>query len=396
MVTIVQQKSEQAISILREQGVDCWITFVRETTACTDPVLPLIYGPHSLTWQSVLCFSSSGERIAILGRLEEATARATGAYDTILGYDQSIRPSLLETLHRLDPKTIAVNTSTSDFLADGLTSGMRILLLNLLEGTPYASRIISSEKIIRSLRGRKAPGEIERISAAIAATNQIFDEILPALRPGMTELEVADRVRSLVNKRGYGFGWAETNCPAVNTGPNSPIGHNAPTPLLLEPGHIVHFDFGVCKDGYVADLQRVAYLRRPGEDVPPPEVRHAFDTVRRAIEAAKARIQPGTTGLDVDSAARSTVVQAGYPEYNYATGHQLGMLAHDGGGILGPLWEKYADLPRYPIEEKQVYTIEPGIFVPGYGYLGLEEDVVVTSSGAEYLGEPQRDIILPG
>jgi Xaa-Pro aminopeptidase len=105
-------------------------------------------------------------------------------------------------------------------------------------------------------------------------------------------------------------------------------------------------------------------------------------------------MKAGVTGNAIDTISREIVTGSGYPEFKYALGHQLGRVAHDGGALLGPLWEKYGDSPNQKLEAGQVFTIEPGLAVNGYGYIGLEEDVVMTEEGAEYLGEPQREIVL--
>ncbi|MCX7609860.1 MAG: Xaa-Pro peptidase family protein [Anaerolineales bacterium] len=392
-MSLIQEKVEQATQILQEQGIDLWLTFVRETSAVSDPVLPLIYGA-TLTWTSALILTRSGERIAIVGRYEAETAARTGAYHEVLPYDQSIRPILLQTLDRLAPAQIAINTSLNDPAADGLTHGMYQILVGYLEGTPHAGKLISAESIIAALRGRKTPTEVERVRAAIQTTEEIYHRTFQYIRPGQTERELASFMHEQMKALGVEAAWDEEHCPAVNSGPESPVGHAAPTNLIIQRGHLLHFDFGVRQNDYCSDLQRMVYLLRPGERQPPEAVQQGFETVRAAMEAAARVLRPGVRGVEVDAAARRVVVAAGYPEYRYATGHQLGRNAHDGGTLLGPRWERYGNTPEMLVEAGQIYTLEPGLAVPGYGYIGLEEVVLVTPSGAEFLSTPQQELIV--
>jgi Xaa-Pro aminopeptidase len=116
--------------------------------------------------------------------------------------------------------------------------------------------------------------------------------------------------------------------------------------------------------------------------------------VRASLEAAKAVLKPGVQGWQVDDAARSTLVSHGYPEYLHAVGHQVGRAAHDGGAVLGPKWDRYGNTPMMPIRESEVYTLELGVTLPGRGYLGLEEMVLVTADGCEWLSTPQTEMPL--
>jgi Xaa-Pro aminopeptidase len=389
MRNLTQEKVTQAVQILEEKGIDLWLTFVRETASTPDPILPLIYGNDGLTWESALILTRRGERVAIVGRFEAEAARLTGAYPTVVAYDESIRPALLQTIQRLDPQQIAINTSVNDVLADGLTHGMYQILQEILANTPYAHRLIPAERVIEALAGRKSANEVKHIRAAIETTRQIYQKTFDFARPGLSELDVSEFMHAQLREHGVEAAWGYDGCPIVNSGPDSVVGHGAPTGRKIERGHILHLDFGVRQDDYCSDIQRLVYFLAAGETQPPAVVQRGLETVVRAIETTVAAMKPGVTGQELDALARAVVVEAGYPEYAYATGHQLGRRAHDGGGILGPLWDRYGDLPKRTLEVGQVYTVEPGLDVPGYGYVGLEEDVLVTADGAVFLSEPQ-------
>jgi Xaa-Pro aminopeptidase len=397
MTALVKEKVDQAVGILEEKGFDAWLTFTRETTAGGDPVLPLIYG-HDLTWQSALILCRSGERIAIVGAFEAAAAQASGGYNQpngkVIPYHQSLRNDLLETLERINPRQIAINYSKNDVHADGLSHGMYQLLTDYLEGTPFADRLITAEAVIGALRGRKTAEEVRRIREAVETTRQIYELTFEFVQPGMTEIQISDYMHQQLDAYGVEPAWEYTHCPTVNAGPNSPVGHVGPLEIQIERGHLLHIDFGVKQDDYCSDIQRVAYFLNRGESGPPKPVRRGFETIREAVQAAVSAMRPGVTGKEIDAVARGVVTGAGYPEYKYATGHHLGRTAHDGAGVLGPEWERYGDTPNYPLEAGHVYTVEPGLSVPGHGYIGLEEDVVITENGAEYLGEPQTELIL--
>lgn len=393
MTTLIQEKIEQSIGILQEYDKDLWLTFVRETSALADPVLPLIYG-SDLTWQSALIITQTGRRIAIVGRFEAETALRTEAYEDVIHYDEEISPLLLKILEEVNPNQIAINFSLNDPGADGLSHGMYQVLSGFLEGTDFSKRLVSAEDVISALRGRKTHIEVDRIRRAVSTTNEIYGETFEIIQPGMREDQIAAFMHDQITQRCLDSAWDWDHCPTVNAGPNSPIGHVGPTDIEIQPGQLLHFDFGVRENEYCSDIQRVVYFLAPGETKPPDAVQHGFETIVNAIQKTVDSMAPGMTGLQVDNIARSYVTTAGYPEYKYATGHHLGRDAHDGGGVLGPLWERYGDLPNRVLEPGNVYTVEPGLAVPGYGYIGIEEDVLITETGAEFLGLPQTQFIL--
>ncbi len=390
---LVHEKLDQASEILRERGVDLWLTLVRETMLTTDPSLDLVAGTYC-AWQSAFLVAANGDRIAVVGRHDAPNVRDLDAYGDVVAYDEEFDPQLRAAIERLDPASIAVNYSTSDAAADGLTHGMWLVLQETLAGSPYADRLVSSEGIVNALRGRKSQEEVRRIRDAISDTEEIFDRVTAELRPGLSEVEVAAVMHDEVAKRELGYAWEVGHCPAVNAGPEKEIGHSSPGELRIERGQLLHADFGVSKDEYCSDLQRVWYILDEGETAARTDVMSAWDALWAAVDAGTALLAPGAVGWQVDAAARETLVAAGYPEPKYALGHRLGRAAHDGGTLLGPRWERYGSSPLGIVEDGNVYTLEYGTAVPGRGYIGLEEDVLVTGDGVEWLSTPQRELWL--
>jgi Xaa-Pro aminopeptidase len=388
---IVREKLDQAVGVLEEKEIDLWLTFVRETTLVSDPCLAMLMG-FDLTWQSALMLSRTGERIAIVGRFDVENIERLSGYTTVVGYDQSIREPLLAHLTRLNPRKVAINFSESDPAADGLTHGMFRVLEKIVSGTEYASRLVSAEEVIGALRGRKSPMEVARIKAAVQATDAIFHRVSKLIRPGVTAREMARWFHDAVAQDGLEPSWERDYCPVVTPGPDAPIGHAMPGDHVVQRGHLLQVDFGVQKDGFVSDLQRTWYLLDEGETEPPAEILAGWKAARKALEAGRAALRPGVHGWEVDQAARTALTQAGYPEYLHAFGHHVGRTVHDGATILGPHWEKYGTSVDGVIEVGNVFAIELGVRVPGRGYIGCEEDVLVTPQGAEYLSEPQIEL----
>jgi Xaa-Pro aminopeptidase len=392
---IVKEKVLQAVELLREYDLDAWLTFVRETSNMKDPVLPLIFGENDLTWESALLIARDGQCTAILGSLEVDTARSLGVYKNVHPYDASISPVLQEVIQAVDPQKIAVNISKDNVRADGLTYGMHELLVGYLEGIGYQDRLCSAEKLIAALTGRKTATEINRISSAVRIAEEIFDRTFGMVRTGMSEVEIAAFMHDQLASRNLHPAWNYDDCPIVNVGPESPKGHALPSAeRKLRAGQILHIDFGAKSENYCSDLQRVAYVLQSDEKAAPVEVSKAFDLIKDAIQIAVEKTKPGAIGLEIDTLVRSYMADHGYPEYNHALGHQVGRLAHDGGSLMGPAWERYGEMVYVPLEEGQVFTIEPSLVLPEYGIIGIEEDILITNVGAEFISNPQTELIL--
>jgi Xaa-Pro aminopeptidase len=390
---LIKEKIEQAKLLLKEFNVDCWITFARESQINGDPTLAFL-SPADVTWHSAFIISKVGKAHAIVGKYDQKTIEDTGAYDEVIGFVEGIKEPFQSYMKNLNPKNVAINFSEGSEIADGITHGMYLTLFNLLDGIGMSDKMISAERIVSALRERKSQTEINYIKEAIRITQEIFNEVTKFIKPGKTENEIADFMKSEVEKRKLEFAWEPMVCPAVFTGPETAGAHYAPTDRKVEKGQILNMDFGVKYKGYCSDMQRTFYILKDDETEAPEDVMKGFNTIVDSIEKSKQAMKPGIQGVEIDAVSRKIVTQNGYDEFPHGVGHQVGRFSHDGTALLGPPWEKYAQKPFQKLEENMVFTIEPRLQVPDRGTATIEEMVRVSTGGAEWLTNPQKEIIL--
>ncbi len=391
--SLIKEKINQAVKILNEKDIDMWLTFVRESSTSKDPILEMIAGIN-FTWQSALIINKDGDTTAIVGSIEIDNLKDSILYQNVIGYVQSIRESLIDYLKKKNPKKIAINFSKNNVLADGLTHGMYLILMDYLKEAGFDDKIVSSDEIISSLRGRKSPAELSIMREAVKETLRIFNEAGNFIRPGVTEIEIADFIKALAKVDGYELAWDEDHCPAVFTGPDTQGAHSGPTERKVEKGHLVSIDFGIKYNGYCSDLQRTWYVLKDDEQKAPGDVELGFSVIRDAIQKVADNLKPGVQGCEMDDIARNFITKSGYEEFPHGLGHQVGRNVHDGGGGLLPRWERYGNSPFMKVEESQVYTIEPRLKVDGYGTATIEEEVFITKEGCEFISKPQKELLL--
>ncbi|MFC7177352.1 M24 family metallopeptidase [Halosegnis marinus] len=373
---LVSEKVEQANRAVADADVDAWLTFCRETNEIHEPCLPYVLG-FDVVWPTAVVIGPEDSTV-ILGRHDAPNAERLGVHE-VRPYDESIREPLQATLSRMDAETVAVNFDRDDNVADGLTHGLYLRLRDLLPGR----ELVSAGDIVGRVRGIKSRSEHERITQAAETTLGLLTELASAWTPSMTEAEAVDWLHERMREAGYGSAWSWDYCPTVHAGGDADLGHTLPGDRTVPDGELLHVDFGVVRDGYAADIQRL-WVRGEVD----PGLRRAFDDVRAAIDAGHAALEPGAVGHEVDAAARSALTGRGRDAYDHAFGHQVGRTAHDGGVLLGPEWDRYGDAVRGAVRPGEVYTMELGLDTE-WGYVGQEEMVRITDEGTEFVVEPQ-------
>jgi Xaa-Pro aminopeptidase len=237
--------------------------------------------------------------------------------------------------------------------------------------------IRAASGVIETMRMVKSPEEIALIRKAVDLNSRAFEQGLKKARPGMHEYELAAEIDYRMRRLGADGTAFET---IVAAGERSAFPHARPTAARLEAGKPVLIDMGSALDGYTSDMTRMAHFGKP-----PARFREAYKRVLEAQLAAIAAVRPGRSGAQVDKAARDVLDAAGLGEaFVHSTGHGLGLDIHEDPRI--------GKKGKVKLQSGMAITIEPGIYLEGWGGIRIEDTVVVTETGCEVLTPTTKEL----
>lgn len=240
--------------------------------------------------------------------------------------------------------------------------------------------LVALGSALDDLRAVKTDDEIARIARAQDVTDRAFMQVVSSIQPGQTEREIAWRLEQALRE----LGAEGAAFPiAVASGPNAALPHYRPTDRRVQPGEPIVIDMGALVDGYCADLTRTVWIGTATE-----QLERVFGVVLAALDAAELGIRAGITGREADSLAREVIDQAGFGDYfTHSLGHGVGVRVHE-APALSPREER-------PLEAGHVVTIEPGVYIPGWGGVRIEDLAVVEPGGLRLLTTAPKRVVVP-
>ncbi len=345
--------------------------------------------------------TESGVTSVAISPAGEATALAeTQIMDEVVEIERgtSLWGHVEAQLERFGPEAVGINTGSSP-ITDGLSHTQYAAMTAGLS-PEWMARTVSSEAMIHAWLAVKLPAEVEIMRRAAELTAQWEVEAYGAAIGGVTtDREIADFLEARMAAAGVGDAWAPEQNPAVNSGRDR--GHSHPTDRVIQPGDFIQTDFGIkVHDMWVTDIQRFAYVLAPGETEAPPEALARWEAAVAGNRAAFEAMRPGATGADVDRAQREVMAASDSLPVMWSTGHPVGYWAHDSGPALS------GGRPGATPSGRQLLELRPGMTFAFDGFhswplddtdtktISVEEMVVITEDGAEWLVPPQQELIL--
>lgn len=384
---------------LEAAGVDCWLTVCRENN--NDPIADHIGGENAGGTAVFLFYlDTDGFHSKVFSPSGEATALDDlDIHDEVVSVERgsSAITKAAEFIRGKNFKQIAINTSTKNSMADGLTyTQWQEVVTSLGDGS---DKLVSSEDVVYEWLSIKLPEEVEILKKAAQLTADWQIEAYNQVIPGeSTDADIAKFLKQKMAAYGVTDGWAPDQNPNVNSGPDR--GHSHATDKVIMPGDVIQVDFGIkVYDRWVSDIQRFAYVLKNGEEQAPEDIMHYWESGKAGNRAALAAMKPGVKGVDVDRAQRVLMEEAGSDYVMWSTGHPVGYVAHDVGPNLGgsqashvrPASEKIIkEGMTFAFDGFHSWKLEDG----GVKTISVEEMAVVLEDGATYLIAPQEELVL--
>ncbi|MCL6598452.1 MAG: Xaa-Pro peptidase family protein [Alicyclobacillus macrosporangiidus] len=264
------------------------------------------------------------------------------------------------------------------FEQDYLTYG-EVERYRALEKTVPGFTWVPVSGVVERLRIVKDEAEIAILEEAARIADEAFEHVLGVLRPGLTERDVALELEIQMRKRGASGAAFDT---IVASGWRSAMPHGVASDKVLEAGDLVTMDFGALYQGYCSDLTRTVVIGKAN-----PRQREIYERVLEAQRLALAAVRPGTTGRELDAVARDALARHGLAEaFGHSLGHGIGLAIHEDPRIS----KSGEDV----LEPGMVITIEPGVYLPEWGGVRIEEDVLVTPDGGRVLTHSAKDTLI--
>lgn len=386
---------------MKAASVDAWVIICRENN--NDPIAHHIGGENAGGTALFLVYLD-GENVksVAFSPIGESTALADlKIHDEVIPVERG-KSAVLEAMPFIKSKgfkTIAVNSSFENELADGLSYTQRKTLEEALGED--ASKLISSDQLVYEWLSVKLPAEVEIMTKAAELTAQWQVEAYESIIPGTsTDADIGKFLKKKMEEYGVTDAWHPDQNPNVNSGPDR--GHSHATDKIIMPGDVIQIDFGIkVYDMWVSDIQRFAYVLREGETKAPDSVQFYFESSIGGNRKALAAMKPGVLGYQVDKAQRDWMAERGSEPVMWSTGHPVGYVAHDigpnlGGGLLPDPSVRPASVK--PLKEGMLFAFD-GFHAwklpqGGTKTMSVEETAVVTKDGARYLMKPQEELIL--
>ncbi|MEW6326964.1 MAG: aminopeptidase P family protein [Thermodesulfobacteriota bacterium] len=237
-----------------------------------------------------------------------------------------------------------------------------------------ALKLISTKGVVERIRVQKTAEELEAIERSVHLNETVFAKISRILKPGMTEKEIAFEIERLTRSAGAEGVSFE---PIVASGPNAAKPHAVPTDRPINEGEPIIIDMGARLNGYCSDMTRTLCLGKPGA-----KFKKIYQTVRKAQEKATASLKAGLKAREADKVARDIISKAGYGQaFGHSLGHGVGLAVHE--------WPTLSPRSKDTLKAGMVVTVEPGIYIPGWGGIRLENMVVIEDHGCRLLNRDE-------